>query len=196
MLNIHEIFESLQGEGSFFGVPSCFIRLQGCDCHCPWCDTTAAWKMTGGKAMQESDIVRRLSVIRHVVITGGEPLLQDVLPLIWMLRRQNKDVQIETSGTAYRFIPEDVWVTVSPKVRIKKALDHRMLARANEIKFVVTDKTDLELFDELVRPFITTDKILLQPESCKDSSLQLCIKTVKERNWRLSVQMHKYINIP
>ena len=118
---INEIFETLQGEGTFTGVPSIFIRLQGCPVGCPWCDTQHTWETRAEDevsvatmmakadatsqwaAMSASDILAEIRKqgyqAKHVVITGGEPAMFDLLPLANALEAQGLQLQIETSGT-------------------------------------------------------------------------------------------------
>jgi 7-carboxy-7-deazaguanine synthase len=217
---INELFETIQGEGAFTGQPSIFIRLQGCPVACSWCDTKHTWDINledevNTSAMltkkEESQTWSALSVTdvlavisaqgyqaKHIVITGGEPAMVDLLPLCEALEQQGLSCQLETSGTFELKVSEKCWVTVSPKVNMKggyKILNSAML-RANEIKHpVATEQHVDDLKALLVEHKITDTQVYLQPISQKDRATTLAIKTCIENNWRLSVQVHKYLGI-
>jgi len=218
---INEMFQTLQGEGYFTGLPAIFIRLQGCPVGCPWCDTQHTWDKLADREVslfsvlaktKESDkwaassaeellaiIARQGYQARHVVITGGEPCIHDLVPLTQRLIEQGFSCQIETSGThEVRCMPE-TWVTVSPKVNMRGGYDviAQALNRANEIKHPVGRMRDIEALDNLLTtlPDGQLPMISLQPISQKEDATRLCIETCIARNWRLSVQTHKYLNI-
>ena len=217
---INELFETIQGEGAFTGQPSIFIRLQGCPVACSWCDTKHTWDINledevNTSAMltkkEESQTWSALSVTdvlaviaeqgyqaKHIVITGGEPAMVDLLPLCEALEQQGLSCQLETSGTFELKVSEKCWVTVSPKVNMKggyKILNSAML-RANEIKHpVATEQHVDDLKALLVEHKITDTQVYLQPISQKERATALAIKTCIENNWRLSVQVHKYLGI-
>ena len=217
---INELFETIQGEGAFTGQPSIFIRLQGCPVACSWCDTKHTWDINledevNAQAMlgkkEESQAWSALSVTdvlaviteqgyqaKHIVITGGEPAMVDLLPLCEALEQQGLSCQLETSGTFEIKVSEKCWVTVSPKVNMKggyKILNSAM-SRANEIKHpVATEQHVDDLKALLVEHKITDTQVYLQPISQKDRATALAIKTCIENNWRLSVQVHKYLGI-
>ncbi|HCQ0731313.1 TPA: 7-carboxy-7-deazaguanine synthase QueE [Escherichia coli] len=199
---INEMFQTLQGEGYFTGVPAIFIRLQGCPVGCAWCDTKHTWEKLEDREVslfsilaktKESDkwgaassedllavIGRQGYTARHVVITGGEPCIHDLLPLTDLLEKNGFSCQIETSGTHEVRCTPNTWVTVSPKLNMRGGYD--VLSQA---------------LDELLAT-LTDDKprvIALQPISQKDDATRLCIETCIARNWRLSMQTHKYLNI-
>jgi 7-carboxy-7-deazaguanine synthase len=217
---INELFETIQGEGAFTGQPSIFLRLQGCPVGCSWCDTKHTWEinlsdqvdplaMTNKTA--ESDHWAALSTAdildifnnkqfkaKHVVITGGEPCMVDLTPLCSALESHGYSCQIETSGTFEVQTTENCWVTVSPKVNMKggyKILTSAM-QRANEIKHPVATEQHVDDLKALLTEHQVTEKpIYLQPISQKERATQLAIKTCIENNWRLSIQVHKYIGI-
>lgn len=218
---INELFQTLQGEGYFTGVPAIFIRLQGCPVGCSWCDTKHTWerlaeKETGMEAIltksaesdawgaaspaELADIIRRQGyTARHVVITGGEPALYDLFALTSQLESQGFRCQIETSGTHEIRCSDGTWVTVSPKVNMRGGLKvlAQALERADEIKHPVARQRDIDDLDALLAT-LNDDKgrvIALQPVSQKESATRLCIETCIARNWRLSMQTHKYLNI-
>jgi 7-carboxy-7-deazaguanine synthase len=217
---INELFETIQGEGAFTGQPSIFIRLQGCPVACSWCDTKHTWdinledevntqamltKKEESQAWSALTVKEVLAVIneqgyqaKHIVITGGEPAMVDLLPLCEALEQQGLSCQLETSGTFELQVSEKCWVTVSPKVNMKggyKILNSAML-RANEIKHpVATEQHVDDLKALLIEHKITDTQVYLQPISQKERATTLAIKTCIENNWRLSVQVHKYLGI-
>lgn len=219
MYNVNEIFETIQGEGIFTGVPSIFIRLQGCPVGCSWCDTRQTWDALPQDEIRFSallekcednphwatattnDIIKHLIEhyrAKHVVITGGEPCIFDLLPLTTQLEKNGYFCQIETSGTYPINTSLNTWVTVSPKInmRMKLTVLNDALERANEIKHPVATESDIEKLDALLDTIDTTGKIIaLQPISQKIKATALCIKTCIARQWRLSIQTHKYLNI-
>jgi 7-carboxy-7-deazaguanine synthase len=217
---INELFETIQGEGAFTGQPSIFIRLQGCPVACSWCDTKHTWDINledeikssamlnkteetqAWSALSVSDIIAVFIAqgfqAKHIVITGGEPAMVDLLPLCLALEEQGFSCQLETSGTFELYVSEKCWVTVSPKVNMKggyKILNSAMI-RANEIKHpVATEQHVDDLKALLLEHNIIDTQVYLQPISQKERATALAIKTCIENNWRLSVQVHKYLGI-
>ncbi|MDM5070393.1 7-carboxy-7-deazaguanine synthase QueE [Aeromonas bestiarum] len=218
---INEIFQTIQGEGIFTGLPAIFVRLQGCPVGCPWCDTRHTWivdpaREVGVQAVldcsNESDGWSKVNTeqilasfqqlgyqARHVVITGGEPCLYDLQGLSTALIEAGYQVQIETSGTSEIQTHANTWVTVSPKIGMKGGLPvlASALERANEIKHPVATERHIEELDALLatatlRPDVV---IALQPISQKPRATQLAMATCIARNWRLSIQTHKYLDI-
>lgn len=218
---INEIFQTLQGEGYFTGVPAIFIRLQGCPVGCSWCDTKHTWAK---EAVREADIQQVLLknsasdiwcyatsqqlletlqqqgyTARHVVITGGEPCIYDLIPLTERLEQKGYRCQIETSGTYDVHCSSQTWVTVSPKIDMRGKLPvlPQALRRADEIKHPVGRERDIAALDLLLASLQDEKQrvIALQPISQKEDATTLCIETCIARNWRLSMQSHKYLNI-
>ncbi|MDO6684728.1 MULTISPECIES: 7-carboxy-7-deazaguanine synthase QueE [unclassified Agarivorans] len=218
-LPINEIFETIQGEGFHTGVPAVFIRLQGCDVGCSWCDTKHTWEVLAADKVQVEQIIgvsgdtarwasysveQLLEVLTqysatHIVITGGEPCMYDLEPLTSALISDGKSVQIETSGTYLVKANEKTWVTVSPKVAMKgeKEILLEALQRANEIKHPVARERDIENLNELLArlPEGHHALVCLQPISQQPRATELCIEACIKNNWRLSLQTHKYIGI-
>lgn len=220
MYKVNEIFETIQGEGSYTGTPAIFIRLQGCPVGCAWCDTKHTWDINADLLIQLGETARKkadsehfadcdanalLQLIRnqgyrakHVVITGGEPCLYDLNPLCELLHLHGFSTQIETSGTFEILAPAATWVTVSPKVNMKGgyAVLTSALNRANEIKHPVAMEKHIEELQQLLVGIDLSQKLVyLQPISQKAKATQLAIEMCKQHNWRLSVQVHKYLGI-
>ncbi|MCE0558308.1 7-carboxy-7-deazaguanine synthase QueE [Motilimonas sp. E26] len=218
---INEIFQTIQGEGLFTGVPAIFVRLQGCDVGCPWCDTQHTWTVSPDQetnlhqitdksdtsaawanvttAEILNEFVRLGYQANHVVITGGEPCMYDLRELTQALAMQGYKSQIETSGTYEVLVDDAAFVTVSPKVKMKGGLVVRpdALLRANEIKHPVATEKDIDALDALLAQCSWTipPQICLQPISQKPRATQLAMETCIARNWRLSIQTHKYLGI-
>ncbi|MCK6265179.1 7-carboxy-7-deazaguanine synthase QueE [Vibrio sp. ZSDE26] len=215
------MFETIQGEGFFTGVPSVFVRLQECPVGCAWCDTKQTWEALeedqrplneilvktedspswcGVSAADIVDVyVKQGFNAKHIVITGGEPCIYDLRPLTQAFEDHGCQCQIETSGTSEVQATEETWVTVSPKVAMKGKLPiiTSALERANEIKHPVATQKDIDHLDDLLSQSNIDDRtvIALQPISQKPRATDLCIETCVKRNWRLSVQTHKYLSI-
>lgn len=136
---VNEIFSSIQGEGFWSGTPATFIRLQGCNVGCEWCDTKYTWGK-GGKKMTIERIMQDVEP-GLAVITGGEPMLHNLDELILALHAANCYTQIETSGAAwYKGIERVRWITWSPKPNLKWSACDEMFRMCREIKFVVDDE--------------------------------------------------------
>lgn len=218
MLYINELFASIQGEGSYTGTPSVFIRFQGCKCQCSFCDTKHTWKLGEPNdkplsfALQKADcahyatttaeelaatIAEKFPKIKHVVMTGGEPCLFDLAPLCDLLEKQGRTVQIETSGTEpIGSISKTVWVTVSPKIDQaggRKVLPEA-LARANEIKMAVATQKEIDQLRNCLS-HAPGALIYLQPISQGIEATKLCVETAMANDWRVSVQVHKYLAV-
>ncbi|MBL4909470.1 MAG: 7-carboxy-7-deazaguanine synthase QueE [Alteromonadaceae bacterium] len=220
MYKINELFETIQGEGFFTGQPAIFIRLQGCPVGCAWCDTKHTWEINAAdqiitmqmlNKVQETQEWAALSVsdiltvvteqgyqAKHIVITGGEPCMVDLTPLCAAFEQQGYSTQIETSGTFEVTTTKNCWVTVSPKINMKggyKILTSAM-QRANEIKHPIATEQHVDELKKLLDDHQITDTpIYLQPISQKKRATELAIQTCIANNWRLSVQVHKYIGI-
>lgn len=220
MYKVNEVFETIQGEGVYTGVPAVFLRLQGCGVGCAWCDTKHTWpederdrcsfgeiiaktaESVRWSACSVDDIIEHYQssyTAKHIVITGGEPCNYNLQPLIRAFETIGCHCQVETSGTAYIQVSEHTWVTVSPKVNMKGRLPilESALLRANEIKHPVGSQKDIDQLEQLLSGVaLRHDQVVaLQPISQKNRATELCIQTCIKRNWRLSVQTHKYINI-
>jgi 7-carboxy-7-deazaguanine synthase len=191
MLQLTEIFYSIQGEGTWTGTPAVFVRLAGCNLACDFCDTDYATKFFASVDDVVGKVREAGGECPMVVLTGGEPLAQaETEALIEALRRDGRRVHIESNGTIYTNLPDDVWLCVSPKERV----DPRMAARANEAKLIVDERVPEEHF----ALFETQPVILLQPEGNKARNVALALDYIKAhpKRFRLSLQTHKLIGVP
>ncbi|HET6895741.1 MAG TPA: 7-carboxy-7-deazaguanine synthase QueE [Candidatus Baltobacteraceae bacterium] len=191
MLQLAEIFYSIQGEGAFTGTPAVFVRLAGCNLSCDFCDTDYSLKFFASVDQVIARVREAGGDCPMVILTGGEPLAQsESLALIDALRRDGRRVHIESNGTIYTELPSDVWLCVSPKERV----DARMIARANELKLIVDERVP----EEWIAQANDTQAVLLQPEGNKPKNVALALDFIKAhpRRLRLSLQTHKLIGVP
>ncbi|WP_420807482.1 7-carboxy-7-deazaguanine synthase QueE [Alteromonas flava] len=221
MLKVNEVFETIQGEGSFTGVPAIFVRLQGCPVGCPWCDTQHTWVVDDSAQIPVTDLLAKRAdspqysnltvsdliqvfaqehyTARHVVITGGEPCMYDLTDLTQTLHAQGFSTQIETSGTFEVRCDDATWVTVSPKIDMPGGYSvlPSAMARANEVKHPIAMQKHIDDLDALLadNPVRDDVSISLQPISQRPRATELAISTCIQRNWRLSLQTHKYLGI-
>lgn len=189
---VNETFYSIQGEGRHTGMPAVFLRLSGCSMNCSFCDTKYAFG--AGKEMGAEALLNDLAQypVKTVIITGGEPTEQDLPALIALLKKHGYTVHLETNGARDCNVSQADFVCVSPK----KYVSPEMLKKADIIKIVVGQDTDLT---DLKKYYVYENEhthIYLQPESNKQENIDLCVKLLKEHpTARLSLQMHKLINI-
>jgi len=194
---VMEHFYTIQGEGFYTGKAAYFIRLAGCDVGCVWCDVKESWTVTEEQLMLIDDLVQEVLKYkgRLVVITGGEPLMYDLSFLTKKLKENGFQINIETSG-AYPISGELDWICVSPK-KFKAPLQE-VVAKANELKCIIFNKSDFDFAEK--NALLTTKDctLLLQTEwSKQEQMLPLMVDYVKENpQWKISLQTHKYLNIP
>ncbi|MBL4900111.1 MAG: 7-carboxy-7-deazaguanine synthase QueE, partial [Colwellia sp.] len=135
---------------------------------------------------------------KHIVITGGEPCMVDLTPLCSAFELQGYSTQVETSGTFNISVSDKCWVTVSPKINMRGGYPilNSAMVRANEIKHPIATEQHIEELKALLAEHkITTTPVYLQPISQKTRATELAIATCIANNWRLSVQVHKYLGI-
>lgn len=196
-LPVMEAFYTLQGEGAFMGHAAYFIRLGGCDVGCFWCDVKESWDKDTHPKQSIDEIVEQASAFsaRLAVITGGEPLMHNLDELTKKLKEKGFRVHIETSG-AHPLSGTLDWVTLSPK-RFKKPLED-IYQQANELKMVVYALSDLKWAQEEAAKVSENCKLLIQPEWSKSKKiLPVLIEFVKENpRWQVSLQTHKFMDIP
>ncbi len=193
---IMEHFYTIQGEGAHSGRAAYFIRTAGCDVQCWWCDVKDSWKEEGHPRMKVSELVEevRKSRTEIVVITGGEPLLHDLLPLTTALKELDVQTHIETSGSSALSGKLD-WITLSPK-RFKKPTDE-IFPYVDELKVVVLTNKDFAWAEENAAKCPSTTRLLLQPEWDTPKSIPLIVEYVKNNpKWGISLQTHKFLQVP
>lgn len=191
-----EDFYTIQGEGAHTGKAAYFIRLAGCDVQCWWCDVKDSWDESKHPRIKTGDIVTRAkeSGTQLVVITGGEPLLHNLEPLTTRLKQEGFNLHIETSGSSPLSGQLD-WITLSPK-RFKKPLDE-VFPYVDELKVVVLKNKDLEWAELNASKCPESTTLLLQPEWETPESIKLIVDYVKKNpQWGISLQTHKFINVP
>lgn len=215
---VNNLYPTVQGEGIQAGIPMILLRLQGCDVGCPFCDTKETWQVSREfrkdsllEALGQSQYFTRMTSaeisdylgilagsIKWVLITGGEPARYDLNPLIDCLHESAFQVAIETSGT-YMLKGKPDWICVSPKVNMpgKRTLVEEVMYRADELKFVIGKKADIEVVHSVLKHYPTkqTVQVCLQPISQSKRATKICLDESMKQGWRLSLQMHRYIGI-
>jgi organic radical activating enzyme len=195
-LPVMETFYSIQGEGSYQGHAAFFIRLGGCDVGCVWCDVKESWDAEAHPKISVEELVNevKLSKTEIVIVTGGEPLLYDCTELTTALQNENFKTHIETSGSSPLSGNWD-WICLSPK-KFKAPLDS-VLAQANELKVVVFNKSDFEWAKQHAEKVGPNCVLYLQPEWSKEKEMLPLITAFIQENpqWKLSLQIHKYMNV-
>ncbi len=202
---VMEHFYTLQGEGFYQGKAAYFVRLGGCDVGCVWCDVKDSWDATKHPVMKVSEILQAIhdqtsEAKQHhreiiVVITGGEPLMHALDPLTTALRQAEYRTHLETSG-AHPLSGQWDWICLSPK-KFKAPLT-AVIPFAHELKMIVYNKTDFEWAEQFAAQVNEHCQLFLQPEWDKQAQVTpLIVDYVQQHpQWTLSLQIHKYINVP
>ena len=213
-MKIAELFYSLQGEGALVGVPSVFIRTSGCNLRCGWCDTPyTSWQPEGNELSLEQILDEvRAHPARHVVVTGGEPMiLPDVVPLTSRLRALGLHITVETAGTVFRPVecdlmsispklsnstPTGPWATQHDRLRIQLEVLAELMGRyAYQLKFVIAEPGDLEEVWPLIETLrANRGRVILMPEGTdrevlRERSLWLA-EICKDEGFRFSPRLH------
>ena len=196
MLPLMEEFYTIQGEGYYKGTAAYFIRVGGCDVGCHWCDVKESWNAEVHPPTSVEQIVENANKYSDtIVVTGGEPLTWNMNPLTSGLKQKGMKTHIETSG-AYELTGEWDWICLSPK-KLKLPTEE-VYEQAHELKCIVYNKSDFD-FAELQASKVNKNCILyLQPEwSNREKMIPLIVDYVmKNPKWKVSLQTHKYLNIP
>ena len=196
-LPLMEHFCTLQGEGRFTGHATYFLRLGGCDVGCVWCDVKESWDANKHPMVTVDAMVDWVvaSGVRIAVITGGEPLMHDLTTLTAALREKGIRTHVETSG-AHPLSGVWDWICLSPK-KFKAPLPG-LIASANELKVVLYNKTDFDWAEKYAGLVSDNCLLYLQPEWSRSSQINPeIISYIKHHpKWILSLQTHKYIDIP
>ncbi len=196
-LPVMEDFYTIQGEGFYQGYAAYFIRLGGCDVGCVWCDVKESWDANAHPKIEVQDLVKKAkaSGSEIVVITGGEPAMHNLELLTNELQNAGLKTNIETSG-AYPLTGNWDWVCLSPKKF--KAPHSSVFDKADELKIIVYNKSDFDWAEEHATKVGKSCVLFLQPEWSKEKEMvPMIIDYVKSNpKWKVSLQIHKYMNIP
>lgn len=214
-LLLSELFVSIQGEGMLTGVPSVFVRTGACNLRCRWCDTPETSWRPGGEVREVQSVVREVLAhgVRHVVLTGGEPLLSKaIVPLVRALHEAGRHLTVETAGTIHRDLPVDLW-SLSPKLassvpdhprwgprhdalRLRPEVLRRYVATGRyQLKLVLAEPAEILEVDALVRELgAAPERVLLMPEGTDvarlDQVAQWLVPLCTERGYRFCDRLH------
>jgi len=204
-LPVMEHFYTIQGEGFHQGRAAYFVRLGGCDVGCVWCDVKDSWDANAHPKMSIAEIIKTITENTPslnttasktlVVITGGEPLMHDLTELTKALQAKGFETNIETSG-AHPLSGNWDWICLSPK-KFKAPLPE-VVPFAHELKVVIFNQSDFKWAEEYAAQVSPGCKLYLQPEWDKAHIVTpLIIEYIRQNpQWQLSLQIHKYINVP
>ncbi len=194
---VMEHFYTLQGEGAHTGKAAYFIRLAGCDVGCVWCDVKESWEAQANQLVLLGQLREEVenSPAEIVVVTGGEPLMYDCLPLTSEIKKTSKRIHVETSG-AYPVSGKWDWICLSPK-KFKQP-DQSILPFVDELKIIVYNKSDFSWAEEWAALMPDKTLLFLQPEWSREKEMApLIVDYVKNHpKWQVSLQTHKYLDIP
>ena len=196
MLPLMEAFYTIQGEGFHKGTAAYFVRIGGCDVGCHWCDVKESWNADLHPPTNVEAIVKdAASYSNTIVVTGGEPLMWNMKPLTDLLKTKNLQTHIETSG-AYSLTGTWDWICLSPKKL--KLPTKEIYKKADELKVIVYNRSDFKFAEEQAVKVNKECILYLQPEwSRRDKVIPLIVDYVMENpKWKVSLQTHKYLNIP
>ena len=197
ILPLMEAFYTIQGEGFYTGNTAYFLRIGGCDVGCHWCDVKESWNADLHPPTKVQDIVS--PILNYptdtVVITGGEPLMWNMDFLTNSLRHNGLKTHLETSGS-HRLTGDWDWICLSPK-KFQKPLDN-IKPKVDELKIIIKNKFDFKWAEEQKVNVSANCLLYLQPEwSSKEKMIPLIIDYVmKNPEWKISIQTHKYLQIP
>ena len=196
LLPLMEEFYTIQGEGYHKGTAAYFVRIGGCDVGCHWCDVKESWLPELHPATETTKIVE--NAIKYsdiIVVTGGEPLTWDMGPLTEQLKSKEVQTHIETSG-AYPLTGQWDWICLSPK-KIKRP-QREIYDKAHELKCIVYNKDDFNFAEEEAAKVNDNCILYLQPEWSKREKMmpQIVDYVMANPHWKVSLQTHKYLNIP
>ena len=196
MLPLMEEFYTIQGEGFHKGTAAYFIRIGGCDVGCHWCDVKESWNADIHPPTEINHIVENADKYsKTIVITGGEPLTWDMGPLTKRLKEKDMQIHIETSG-AYKLTGIWDWICLSPKKM--KLPTPEVYEKAHELKVIIYNKNDFKFAEEQAEKVNNNCILYLQPEWSKRDKMmpQIVDYVMQNPKWKVSLQTHKYLNIP
>ena len=197
MLPLMEAFYTIQGEGYHSGKSAFFLRIGGCDVGCHWCDVKESWN---ADLHPPTEIYKMIDQIlaypaKTVVITGGEPLMWNMQPLTDSLHKKGMSIHIETSG-AYPLSGDFDWICLSPKKN--NPPKQAIIPKANELKVIIHNRNDFKWAEQFVSQCSSDCKLYLQPEwsKAKEMMPEIVDYVMNNPKWNISLQSHKYMNIP
>ena len=197
LLPVMEEFYSLQGEGHNTGKAAYFLRIGGCDVGCSWCDVKESWNAELHPLVSTDTILQNIlsCPAKAVVVTGGEPLQYNLDYICSLLKNNNIQTFLETSGS-YQISGEWDWICLSPKRKSPPVNDVYQLA--NELKVIIHDESDIDWAEENANKITYETILLMQPEwSKRKEMIPLIVNYIlKHPMWNISLQSHKYMNIP
>ena len=202
-IKVNEIFYSIQGEGIQIGIPTIFIRTQGCNLSCMWCDTVYARDFKNGKDMKISRIIKKVKrySTKYVCVTGGEPLLQEnVKFLISRLLKIGYNVSLETNGSVtLSGLPKNLFVSMDvkcPSSKMENRMDFeniKLLKKTDQMKFVIADKKDYDYAKKIIRKYKPGCNIVFMPVGGINVK-KFAANVLKDGlNVRVLIQLHKLI---
>ena len=195
-LPVLECFYSIQGEGAHSGKPAFFIRLAGCNVNCYWCDVKESWSVDDKQYISINQIMNKVKKVKtnFVVITGGEPLLYNLDLLTKELKKLNKKIHLETSGTQPLSGSFD-WICFSPK-KFKKPRDI-FYKVSDELQIVICNRSDFKWAESHVQLLKKNSSLFLQPEWSVEKKVNPLIFDYIKKNpkWKLSLQIHKFLGV-
>jgi len=207
-MQVSEIFYSIQGEGTNTGAPAIFLRLSGCHLRCSWCDSKFTWDRKSGKQMTIEQVIKEIKKFpsTHLVITGGEPLLQqsELTNLLKELKKAKYFVEVETSATLETFLNKFIdQYNCSPKLSnsnnknadLKKEVINSFPKDKTYYKFVIDKESDIKEVENLIKKFdLPKNKIILMPQGITKKAVKektkWLIEICKKHNYRLSQRLH------
>ena len=194
-LPIMEMFYTIQGEGKYAGTPAYFIRLGGCDIGCHWCDVKESWDKDAHPKMYTQEIIEKIpKEVRYVIITGGEPCMYNLEELTSALKKKGIQINLETCG-AYEIKGHFDWICLSPKKR--KLPIESSLKKAHELKVIIYNQDDFKFAEGFSQKVPLSCEKYIQVEWSQRSKLQNKVinYTLNNPKWKISTQIHKYLNI-
>jgi len=196
MLPLMEAFYTIQGEGYHKGSAAYFIRIGGCDVGCHWCDVKESWDANLHPPTSIIKITEdAVKLSKTIVITGGEPLMWNMGPLTNLLKEKDIQIHLETSG-AYEITGHWDWFCLSPKKNKEPNVSAYEIA--DELKIIVYNKNDFKFAEIQAEKVNNKCKLYLQPEWSKRDKImpEIVDYVMKNTKWKVSLQTHKYLNIP
>lgn len=196
LLPVMEHFYTLQGEGAHAGKAAYFIRLGGCNVGCHWCDVKESWDAGLHPLLSATEIAETAAAhCKTIILTGGEPLMYNLNVLTGRLKELGCTVHVETSG-AYEASGHLDWITLSPKKTLLPK--ESIYSKAHELKIIIFNNHDFLFAEEQAAKVGPTCRLYMQTEWSKRAEMypKITEYVMAHPQWQVSVQTHKYLNIP